>query len=876
MAVERLPISRHWQQLRPLLDEALDLAPQQRAVWFDALQIEADLKSALRQALSHSDTPHPLLDGAFNAAALLHEATDPVEHWIGKTVGRWRITGLLGQGGMATVFAAERSTPPLQSGALKLMQHGLFTEMEREQFRREQDILAHLEHPGVARLIDAGLSDDGIPFLVMEPVSGRAIDRHVRETGAALRERIALMARACDIVAYAQRALVVHRDLKPEHIVITADAQIKILDFGIAKLLGEARHTLTHARLGTPRYAAPEQISGGLVTTATDVFALGQITRELLHDLPARLPRDLDAILLQACQSDPEQRYPSAAELAADLRRWLAQRPVRARRIGALTRAAKYLRRHWIPASAAAAVLLSLVLGTVAARREAERADAAALNAQSAQSQAESALARARALNEFVVGLFRADIADVPRDQMPSTRQIVDAGIERARDRTSGPDELRAEMLVTLSQILRSRVQFDEAAVLVDEALALLEPIAESQPSLYADALLSRAATEIGHKDLEAAAVYFDRAIKWTHTRLPGTRLDLEARREIALNDFRRGNVARARERLESIDRDLLARPELADLRLKVATDLAIMYANSGEMARATQVFTTVLELKRATPGTSTVSVISALNNLASAHSLIGEFGPSERYYDEASELLAQLDDTPLQVRAAVWRGKSENAQRQGLFAQAREQLETSAELWRQALALDSVDDDYFLPYYRGLLWADAEQREDAIRDLQIAEQRMLSTPEARPSERETVRVTQARLHCEMGDVTRGTELLQGLPAEPGAAVESIEWNTREALARCALQRGEAGEAARWLGDGELVEHPLAVGLGAVSARRQLLRAEIALAGNRADAARLDLQGAAAHLDRIGVDAAHPLRRALATLQDRLARPPSG
>ncbi len=865
------PSRGHWKQLGPLIDQALDLAPAERAAWLESLEIDAELSSLLRDALSRADTPHPLLDGTMNAAALLHSDANPVEHWIGKQIGRWRITGFLGQGGMAAVFSAERTTPPMQAGALKLMQRGLFTELEREQFRREQEILARLEHAGVARLIDAGLSADGIPFLVMEPVSGRAIDRYADEAKLDLRQRIQLIANACDIVAYAQRALVVHRDLKPEHIVINAEGSIKILDFGIAKLVGEERLTQTFARLGTPRYAAPEQRTGGLVTTATDVYSLGRITRELVDACEATLPRDLGAVLDQACNTEPEQRYASAAEMAADLRRWLGQRPVRARSVGPLTRAAKFVARHWIPSAALAAVILSLLIGVVAARREATRADASAIAAQSAQLQAESALARAQSLNEFIVGLFRADIADVPRDQMPSTRQIVDAGIERARDATSGAPELRAEMLVTLSQILQARVQLDEAGTLVDEALGLLQPIADGYPQLYADALLSRAAVAIARKDPEAAKVLLDRALQWTQSRLPGSRLDLEARREVALNEFRLGRNDAARERLEAIDSDLAKRPELADLRLKVATDLAVMYANAGEIPRATQAFAAVLRLKRATAGTSTVSIINALNNLASARSLIGEFDVSNRLYDEALTLLSQLDDTPLQVRAAVWRGKSENAWRQGRFAQARQMIETSAEQWRLALSLPSVDDDFFLPYYRGLLLADAGQRDAALADLKVAQQRMSAGNEARASQQETVLATRARLHCELGNAAEGEALLRDMTTAPGGDATSLGWDAREAKARCALLDGEPRKAAAWLGTEAMVEHPLAIGLGAISARRGLLRAEISLASGRSDAAQRDVEGAAASLDAIKVDESHPLRAGIAALRSRVA-----
>ncbi len=861
---------QRWHELSPWLDQLLEMPPDARAGWLDGLALDAELKASLHQALSHAETPHLLLDSELSAAALLTARDSAIEHWLGKHIGRWRITGLLGQGGMATVFSAERIEPPLQDGALKLMQYGLFTEAGRTQFLREQSILARLEHPGIARLIDAGLSDDGIPYLVMEPVSGIAIDRHAREAGLGLHERMQLIARAGDILAYAQRSLIVHRDLKPEHILVTADGALKLLDFGIAKLVDDEHCTRTGLQLGTPRYSAPEQVAGHDVSTATDVYSLGRIAEELAHDGGTRVPRDLQAILAQACAESPENRYPSAAELVADLRRWLANHPVHARRIGTLAKTMKMLRRHWIPATALAAIVLSLLLGVVAANREAARADRAALAAETARQHADRALARERALNRFVVGLFEADIADVPRDQMPSVRQIVDAGIAKARDPASGSAELRGEMLLTLARVVMSRAQFDEAVTLSGETIALLEPVAVQFPELYAEALLTRGDIEGMHKQDEAAADWSRRAADWSRQHLPGSRKDFEARRNVARFDQRLGKHAEARQALEALDRDLAKHAQFTDIRLKVSTDLAIAYANDGDMPRAAQAFDTVLEIKRGITGTSPDSIVSAMFNVASVRSLLGQFDASDHMLGEAMDMVADVDAPALQTRAALWQAKSDNARRRGRFDEAEKLIETAAGHWATALQR-SPDSDWFLPLHRGTIRAAAGRTTQALADLADADQRLHAA--SRPPRRilEQLQRTQARVLCQSGDSNAGMARLGDLPHAAMDSRAAQGWEAREAVATCLFAAGRPADAAGWLGDGALTEHPLVIGDNAVLARRLLLRARARAALGNLDGARDDLDAAQRGMDAIGVEATHPLRGGIAELRRQVA-----
>jgi len=305
---------------------------------------------------------------------------------------------------MATVWLAERHDGLIHRPvALKLPRRSWRSAALRERLTRERDILAALTHPNIARLYDAGITADGQPYLALKYVEGRRLDEFVRDRSLDPRERVALFLQIADAVAYAHAQLVVHRDLKPSNILVTADGHVRLLDFGIAKLLeqGEARETELTAQSGralTPDYASPEQIAGMPIGTASDVYSLGVVLYELLtNQRPYRLTRDsrgaleeailqvdparpsdaadaratraalrgdLDWIVLKAMAKERERRYVSAAELAADLRRFLRNEPVEASPPSTTYRIGKFVRRHRLAVGAGGLLILSLLAGT--------------------------------------------------------------------------------------------------------------------------------------------------------------------------------------------------------------------------------------------------------------------------------------------------------------------------------------------------------------------------------------------------------------------------------------------------------------------------------------------------------------------------------
>ena len=425
---------RRWERLWELFDAARALREEERER-FLARECGGDrgLAAELGGLLAAADAEDPLLDQADRTwvGELIEAHVPAAVEPAGSLVGDWRLVRLLGEGGMGTVWLAEREGRDFrQRAAIKLLRGGAFSPLARERFLLERRILARLEHPGIARFLDGGFTADGMPWLALELVEGEPITAWCSRHAVPLERRLELFLDVCDAVAFAHRDRVVHRDLKPSNILVTEEGRAKLLDFGVAKLLpvaeeaadGGAPRTLFPAL--TPAYAAPEQLAGGEVTPASDVYALGRILFELLVGrLPAaragghagdspgaerpssallaagagpasralarRLRGDLDRIVTTALAVPLDRRYPSVERLAEDLRRHLAGRPVLARGDSLVYRAAKFVRRHRAAFLAASAGLAVGALALWLAGRE----DAAAGAGQEARAAYSRALA---------------------------------------------------------------------------------------------------------------------------------------------------------------------------------------------------------------------------------------------------------------------------------------------------------------------------------------------------------------------------------------------------------------------------------------------------------------------------------------------------
>ncbi len=380
-----------WLRAKQLLLDALDLPVDQRSGWLEAqCGDDTTLLSEVVQLLTAHQATDSLLDSPAAAPAM------PIVELAGRSFGPYKVLRALGQGGMGSVWLAERSDGAYDAHvAIKIVRRGMETAALIERFHRERQILARLQHPNIARLIDGGVSDDGLPYLVMEFVDGQLLADYVRDHRLDQRARLMLFRTICDAVTHAHVQLIVHRDLKPANVLVTHQGQPKLLDFGIAKLIDETQPQATATLILTPEYSSPEQWRGGAVSTATDVYMLGVLLFELLtgerpwpsgpRDLDALPPRpssrtrtavdaDLDEIVSKAMRPEPALRYASVERLDDDVRRHLAGLPVSARGESWRYRASKFLRRHRMAAVAAVLLVISLIAGIASTLRQSQLA----------------------------------------------------------------------------------------------------------------------------------------------------------------------------------------------------------------------------------------------------------------------------------------------------------------------------------------------------------------------------------------------------------------------------------------------------------------------------------------------------------------------
>jgi tetratricopeptide (TPR) repeat protein/predicted Ser/Thr protein kinase len=376
--------------------EVVDLSPKERERYFAERQIPPDLRAEVESLLRFDTASAEVLTTPISEAA--RSFLDPDAGPSEVRCGPYQLVRLLGRGGMGSVFLGQRTDGEVeQRVAIKLVGNIVQEPKFRDRFLRERQILASLSHPGIARLLDAGHTATGQPYLVMEYIEGTPLDVYSRDR--TVREKLSLFLLVADTVSYAHRNLVIHRDLKPANILVEPSGQPKLLDFGIARIVDESTdRALTKDRLMTPDYASPEQVRGTAQTTATDVYSLGAVLYRLLtgrsphtppegrpesievlictSEAPApsrldrSLPRDLDFIVGKALRKQPEERYASVDAFAEDVRALLESRPVRARSGSAWYRTRKFLRRHWVPVSAVAAAIICLAAGLLAANRE--------------------------------------------------------------------------------------------------------------------------------------------------------------------------------------------------------------------------------------------------------------------------------------------------------------------------------------------------------------------------------------------------------------------------------------------------------------------------------------------------------------------------
>jgi len=669
-----------WSRAEELFEQALKLAAQKRPAYLaKACAGDTELReevTALIAAVSRVD------DFLSTPVAIVSTEPDEPEYMsVGTVLGPWRILGLLGHGGMGEVYNAERADGAYeQQVALKILKRGLDTCAVLRRFLQERRILARLTHPNISRLLDAGSAQDGRPYLAMERVHGKPITAWCLEHEASLRQIIELACETCAAVSAAHRLSIVHRDLKPSNVLVSEDGEIKLLDFGIAKLLNEEGGEETQTHFGapvTPQYAAPEQLMGLPISPATDVYALGSLLYEMLTGSAARpstnaaaavaavssredsavrpsravlrapdiaeplrrrrareLEGDLDLILLKALAAEPARRYPSAAMLEEDLRRYLEGRPVLAQADSWAYRFGKFVRRNRISTTFASLAVAALIAGLTASLWQAHAAQREAR--------------RANAVRDFIENLFEPIRGGLVKDKEPSLRDLLANGVERLdQTPTLGATE-RVDLLLMFTRLTEQLGDREKALALAERAQGLADKALGPKHQLTFDALVARGLITLHRDDLKRAETLLQTADRRSRTG------DHSGMSLIRLHDglatlaaaHGRAEEALRYERLALRERLAMFEPDS----LKVGTgynNLGFGLSETGDYEAAADAFRRAhaIDLKHLAPDVYEVGV--PLFNLGTAELYAGHLHQSRQTFLKAQAIFAKSQGKP-------------------------------------------------------------------------------------------------------------------------------------------------------------------------------------------------------------------------------------
>ncbi len=674
--------AQRWQQVKTILEQASRMAPE---AWPELLTescgADAELRAEVRSLLEFSDQTREIVERPIFDV----NAEDPR---VGRRIGHYRIVRQLGRGGMGVVYLATREDDYSQRVAIKLILHGLDSKDRIARFHEERQILADLDHPAIARLLDGGTTADGLPYLVMELVEGEPIDEYCDAHHLGVRRRLELFRRILAAVRTSHRHLVVHRDLKPSNVLVTADGTLKLIDFGIAKLLQPAPKpsgppaARQRRQPMSPGYASPEQARGEHVTTASDIYSLGVLLYELLsgckpyridvgeaEDLsrvicetvpvlpsqaaasatagadpralaelrgtsPRRLRRqlagELDAVVMKALRKRPEKRYHSADELSDDVGRYLSGLPVGILADSFSYRARKFIRRH--PAALMATLLALAAL-------------AATLSAFVLRSRVHNERARTEAIEDFVSDLFRASDPDRAEGEELTVRELLDRGGDDLATGLENQPLVRAALMTVVGRVYENLGDWDQATNHLQEALALQRRFDSEDGATVARRANNLATVLRKQGDLDRAEALFREAlvrIGGCRSRHPDT---LYIVANLAQLQTERKDFAEAEALMDCLgdrkDRDLSPSENLA------VASLLNRWANLRYQQRrldeAEELFREVLEIRLDQYGHLHTRVAATLNNLGRVLYEQAELAESAAMLRRAVDIRRQL-----------------------------------------------------------------------------------------------------------------------------------------------------------------------------------------------------------------------------------------
>ncbi len=627
-----------WSKVKNILQAALELPEDERSAYLDQeCGSDQELRTAVERLLSADEEKVGFLDQP--AGSLLAEDAE-ASSLEGQCVGPYRLVRELGRGGLGSVYLAVRADDEFQRQvAIKLLKRGMDTDEIVRRFRKERQILANLDHSNITRMYEGSSTEDGRPYFVMEYVEGEPIDRYCNRESLNVEDRLQLFRQVCSAVHFAHRNLVLHRDLKPSNILVAANGEPKLLDFGIAKLLtSETADPSTLTVQGfpvmTPEYASPEQVTGKTLTTASDVYSLGVVLYELLtgrrpyslrvrtrdevqkahaeqspekpstavtldqeatrdggssqggkfrigdYDLPKlrrQLAGDLDTIVLMALRHEPERRYSSAEQFSEDIERHLQGLPVKAQEDTLLYRSERFISRHRFGLATAALIFLLIT--------------ASAFTFAFQQRQTAQERDRAELVSNFLVEIF--NVANPQEPEGPATaRDLLDNGAKRIETELQDQPEVRAEVMETIANAYVNLASYERAQSLLTKALEIRESLYDPDHFKVAEICHSLGALYFYTGDYSSSETYLDRSLE-IYEKQKDRALDLAA----------------------------------------AANTLAVLYKKQGQYDIAESLYKKTLAIHEQEAGVDSQQVAASLNNLASLYKTLGRYPEAEQFY---------------------------------------------------------------------------------------------------------------------------------------------------------------------------------------------------------------------------------------------------
>ncbi len=684
-----------WKHIQALFEKALELNPSQRE---DFLKKECgndkELYTEVNSLLESDEHEHSI----FSASAADYISIDE-PNLAGKTLGKYKAIEQIGIGGMGSVYLAERIDGVFeQKVALKVVKPGMNSHEIITRFEEERQILARLQHPNIARLLDGGISDLGLPFFTMEFVDGKPITNYCDEKNLTIEERLQLFQKVCEAVLYAHQNLVIHRDIKPGNILVREDGTVKLLDFGIAKVFEEDPNrkdlTRTGVRVMTPEYASPEQVKGEPVSTATDIYSLGLILYQLLSGCPPyevdttsaiemekiiclsqplkpstmitkisgiksgeknkispedislkrhtsisklkkRISGDLDNICLMCLRKEPERRYNSVAQLIADINNHLSGMPVSARKSTTSYRAKKFIQRHKTGVVIASiAVLIIAIVTTFYTIRLANERDKAKVEAE-----------KFKNVSDFLTGLFKVSDPEQSRGETITARELLDNGVKRIDNELSGQPEILANMLDVTGNVYKSLGLYKNALPLLQRSYSINDSLFGSNSPETAKSLNDLASLNFDMGDYDSSVDKFNKALKLRENIFGKESMEsAESMNGLAM-------VLREEGKYDESEKLLL---ESLSIRKKHSSgksnevaestnNLALLYQDKGEYEKSKKLFEESLQMKKQLYGRVHPSYSETLGNQASLLQEMGDYRKAENLFTETLDIDKKL-----------------------------------------------------------------------------------------------------------------------------------------------------------------------------------------------------------------------------------------